>query len=153
MKTIKTGEFRTNLKRYLDSAFNNKPIVVAGEQGREVVLISYKNYLSLKNKAMKNEEKINWYNDYLINESINEAVKDIIGTYTRLDINNPKHPNNKDWDVECNKWIEYKHTLSDMFIATEKEALEVKSKLQSEVLRLYKLENSLLQKQPVIAKL
>lgn len=91
-------------------------------------------------------EQINWYNDYIINESISGNVKDIIGTYSRLQSNFPTHQDCQKWKDEGKKWVDYKRTLPNLVINTEAEALALKEKIATQIKALDKFEDTLLQK-------
>lgn len=145
MERINTSEFRKNLKHYVDKAYGEGvPVIVSGEKGRSVVVLSLENYNHLKSNNMENSNQKNWYDDYLINENINEAVKALIGTYSRLKTNNPDHPDKKTWNDEKNKWVEFKHNLPGLVLRSEQEATDLKLNLQTELTKVYKIENTLL---------
>jgi hypothetical protein len=73
--------------------------------------------------------KINWYNDYLINETINETVSAIIGTYSRLKTKHPNHPDFPIWEKEKQKWNDYRLNLPKLFLKSEEEANELIKKI------------------------
>ena len=53
MITIKPLDFRTNLKRYMDFAFRDEPVIIARPKNENVVMVSEKDYGELV-KAKQN---------------------------------------------------------------------------------------------------
>lgn len=93
---------------------------------------------------MEHQPKTNWYTDYLINETINEQVKSIIGTYARLKFNNPNHFDLVKWEADKDKWVDFKHSLPSLFLNTEQEAEALISKISNTNKQLLELELYLL---------
>ncbi len=71
---------------------------------------------------MEETIKINWYKDYLINESLNESAKSIVGTLSRLSFNNPNHTDFQKWETEFTKWSDFRHSLCDLVIEDKAKA-------------------------------
>lgn len=89
-------------------------------------------------------EAINWYNDYVINETINEELGEIFGVYSRLKTKNPNHPDFDKWKEDVKKWIEFKSTLP-LFIPTKEEAEKLMKDISQTSRELLELEKSLSQ--------
>ena len=87
--------------------------------------------------------KKNWYKEYLTNESISGNVSNIIGTYSRLQSNNPTNKDFTLWQTEINKWLDYKKTLPFLEINTENEAEQLKDKISEELNKVYEIESNL----------
>jgi hypothetical protein len=88
--------------------------------------------------------KINWYNDYLINETINETVSAIIGTYSRLKTKYPEHPDFPIWEKEKQKWNEYRLNLPKLFLKSEEEGNSLVKDLSEVLKEALKTEETLL---------
>lgn len=88
-------------------------------------------------------ETINWYNDFVINEVINEELGEIFGTYSRLKQGFPNHPDFIKWNEDVNNWIAFERKLPDLFIPTKEEAESLMKDICAKSKQLRELEQNL----------
>ena len=91
-------------------------------------------------------EKINWTNDFKINESLHAFAQEMSAVYGRMCFNNSEHPDTKEWKEKSLTWADYDRSIKDIVFNTEEKALEEVNRLAKECKELLSLEKSLLHK-------
>lgn len=89
-------------------------------------------------------EKINWVNDFRINESLHSSAQDLSAAYGRMHFNNSTHEEAKTWQENSIRWAEYEHSIKDLKFNTEEQAFAEVERLGKECKRILELEKKLL---------
>lgn len=89
-------------------------------------------------------KKINWANDFQINESLHTLSQEMSAAYGRMSFNNKNHSDAKQWQEQSIKWMDYERTIKDLVFNTEGEANAEVNRLGEECKQVLTLEKTLL---------
>lgn len=125
----------------LNAILNNKAMIPTEVVAK--LCSRFKVFPEAFNRNNMKTETINWYNDYVINETINESVGTIIGAYSRLITKHEEHKDVEKWKKSEQMWIEFERSLVDLFIPTKEEAEKLMNDICRTSRELLELEKSL----------
>jgi len=91
-------------------------------------------------------KKINWANDFTINESLHSLAQELSAAYGRMCFNNKNHPTRELWKEKSAKWSDYDRAIKDLVFDSEQIAGEEVNRLTKECNAVLTVEMALLQK-------
>lgn len=88
-------------------------------------------------------KKINWANDFKINESLHSMAQEISAAYGRMWFNNQNHVESGQWKEMSLKWSDYDRKIKDFVFDSEQIAEKEINKLSTQCRDILALEKSL----------